>query len=430
MAHFLWTQKEDIGPAPRFGHAMCYDSVRQRTFLFGGSGPELFGDSWIWSGELWTQVADTGPSPRRDHAMVFDAARSVALLFGGASERASLGDTWSWDGENWTQVEDTGPAVRSGHAMAFDGSRSRVVLFGGDGATGPLGDTWEWDGNAWTQVEDTGPSPRSHHALAYDLTRQHTILFGGENAQGLGFGDTWEWDGSNWTEIDDIGPSARTRAAAVSTDAQLVLFAGLSGTSANPVPTLFGDSWVFQAGKWSERQDMGPVGRWGHAMVFDTQRRTVVLFGGHVGVTLDDATEVVKDTWEHAETEPPSQPGSGGGGGSSGGGGVNPNSDIAQLVLTPQSAQPGQMVTVQVNLTGPMQATIAIDLAWIVKSRWDALVNGDTPQPNDFNLIGNVTIPPPNVSGTTAFSAPAAGEPIVVCAAENGMIAATAELAM
>jgi len=31
MSRFLWTQKEDIGPAARFGHAMAYDSVRFRT---------------------------------------------------------------------------------------------------------------------------------------------------------------------------------------------------------------------------------------------------------------------------------------------------------------------------------------------------------------------------------------------------------------
>jgi hypothetical protein len=37
MSRFLWTQKEDIGPSARFGHAMAYDSVRSRTILFGGS---------------------------------------------------------------------------------------------------------------------------------------------------------------------------------------------------------------------------------------------------------------------------------------------------------------------------------------------------------------------------------------------------------
>ena len=66
MSRFLWTQKEDIGPSARFGHAMTYDSVRSRTVLFGGSS--LIGgqvgsanDTWEWDGEFWTQMADIGP---------------------------------------------------------------------------------------------------------------------------------------------------------------------------------------------------------------------------------------------------------------------------------------------------------------------------------------------------------------------------------
>jgi hypothetical protein len=37
MARYLWTQKEDIGPSARFGHAMTYDSARSRTVLFGAT---------------------------------------------------------------------------------------------------------------------------------------------------------------------------------------------------------------------------------------------------------------------------------------------------------------------------------------------------------------------------------------------------------
>ena len=63
MSRFLWTQKEDIGPAGRFGHAMAYDSVRSRTSLFGGSlliggQSASVNDTWEWNGEFWTQMAD------------------------------------------------------------------------------------------------------------------------------------------------------------------------------------------------------------------------------------------------------------------------------------------------------------------------------------------------------------------------------------
>jgi hypothetical protein len=35
-ARMLWSQRQDIGPSPRVGHAITYDSIRERTTLFGG----------------------------------------------------------------------------------------------------------------------------------------------------------------------------------------------------------------------------------------------------------------------------------------------------------------------------------------------------------------------------------------------------------
>jgi hypothetical protein len=106
MSRFLWTQKEDIGPSARFGHAMTYDSVRSRTILFGGGlliGDQVgsVNDTWEWNGEFWTQIADIGSAARRDHAVCFDSVRQTALLFGGLSgQNTLLGDTWSWNGRS------------------------------------------------------------------------------------------------------------------------------------------------------------------------------------------------------------------------------------------------------------------------------------------------------------------------------------------
>jgi hypothetical protein len=95
---------------------------------------------------LWTQKQDMGPRPRVGHAMTYDATRRRVVLFGGdALANLLFGDTWEWDGDSWTQVQDLGPAARAFHAMAFDSARRRTVLFGGRGTNGILGDTWEWD---------------------------------------------------------------------------------------------------------------------------------------------------------------------------------------------------------------------------------------------------------------------------------------------
>lgn len=101
MSRFLWTQKQDIGPSARFAHAMAYDSVRSRTVLFGGSSviatqAASVNDTWEWDGEFWTQMTDIGPASRQDHALCFDTVRQTTLLFGGLSgQNTLLGDTWS-----------------------------------------------------------------------------------------------------------------------------------------------------------------------------------------------------------------------------------------------------------------------------------------------------------------------------------------------
>ena len=69
MSRFLWTQKEDIGPSARFGHAMTYDAVRSRTILFAGSllavGQHAsVSVTWEWNGEFWTQIAPSGKITR------------------------------------------------------------------------------------------------------------------------------------------------------------------------------------------------------------------------------------------------------------------------------------------------------------------------------------------------------------------------------
>jgi galactose oxidase-like protein len=107
---WLWTQKEDIGPSPRGGHALAYDAARQRVVLFGGSnalGSIRFNDTWEWDGAEWTQIADTGP-PRRRHGMVFESSRECLVLFGGEGGSVDLFDTWEWSDLMWAKRQDMG----------------------------------------------------------------------------------------------------------------------------------------------------------------------------------------------------------------------------------------------------------------------------------------------------------------------------------
>ena len=291
LVAFLWTQRQDIGPSARFGHALAYDAARSRTLLVGGDAVgALLHDTWLWDGETWTQVEDIGPSGRAGHAIAYDAARERVVLFGGRNASA-LSDTWEWDGTAWTQVEDTGPTARSRHALAYDSGRSRVVLFGGeDAAFALLGDTWEWDGDEWTQVADTGPAPRAGHAMCFDGPGARTLLYGGAVSS-----DTWSWNGALWTELNDVGPAPCDGTALVSTGQSTILFGGID--AATPTPSLYRRTWELNGTDWTERQDIAPAPRFAHGMAFDSARARVVLHGGGAAAPATlTAADLLADT--------------------------------------------------------------------------------------------------------------------------------------
>lgn len=92
-----WEQIEDIGPAPRYWHSLAWSDGS--VLLFGGAiagGPDLgkrLGDTWAWDGVHWRQRQDIGPAPRAGHAMAGDSARKRVVLFGGYADDYR-GDTW------------------------------------------------------------------------------------------------------------------------------------------------------------------------------------------------------------------------------------------------------------------------------------------------------------------------------------------------
>ena len=68
----------------------------------GASGGDLSRLSWEWDGAHWTLRQDMGPAPRWGHAIAFDSARGRPVLFGGFSALPAdpgvadsvLADTW------------------------------------------------------------------------------------------------------------------------------------------------------------------------------------------------------------------------------------------------------------------------------------------------------------------------------------------------
>jgi hypothetical protein len=67
-----------------------------------GPGAEVFHLTWEWNGKVWTARQDMGPGPRIGHTLAFDTTRLRLVLFGGlavppsadnAAQRV-MGDTW------------------------------------------------------------------------------------------------------------------------------------------------------------------------------------------------------------------------------------------------------------------------------------------------------------------------------------------------
>jgi len=236
---------------------------------------------------------------RNAHAMVYDSSSGRVILFGGADEAKVRGDTWEWEGKRWSLVSSAGPEPRTFPAMAYDSLRRRVVLFGGNRVlfgSSPaenrfLNDTWEWDGANWTRINVSGPSARAEAAIAFDSSRGRVVLFGGHNRTGEGgsrLGDTWEWDGTRWTEIKSAGPSPRNGAALVydSEQRRIILF---GGSTQNEVS---GETWEWNGKHWQLIHGALTEGRFNCAMAYDSVRRRIIRFGGRY------AGKPVGDTWE------------------------------------------------------------------------------------------------------------------------------------
>ncbi len=358
----------DGDPVPRYHHSMAFDSVRGRIVLFGGEiwsmtgkddcdggGDKYCVGTWEWDGTSWYRPSpedpegDGNPSPRADHATVFDSARGQVVLFGGvnrvsedgcdAGGAPTCGATWLWDGTSWARPthgdpdNDGEPAPSTEARMAFDADRQRVILL--DHHDGAL-ETWQWDGLSWSdlQVLGTGagehPTPHSQPAIAYDTKRKRLVLFGDElqspgeacaGSAGRACAATWEWDGASWilarsTDPEKDGdPSPRSSAEMVydASRARVVLFGGVDTQSSDGCDgagtVLCAHTWEWNGASWQRRQpedpenDGDPSPRVAHAMVYDSDRKRAVLFGGcdedpPDSCFRDGSVEFRGDTWE------------------------------------------------------------------------------------------------------------------------------------
>lgn len=275
-----WTWQQNF-PVPRKWLAMCYDSTRDRSVMYGGQTG--INETWEWDGSRWHRHEGAEPGKRIRHAMAYDSLRHRVVLFGGWLAPDDM--TWEWDGETWQAHTANGPSVRERHAMAFDQRRGVTVLYGGSsGST----ETWEWDGETWTMRNASGPGQRMHHAMVYDSWRGLTVLYGGTTST-PGQIETWGWDGTTWQLLDSNGPPSKFAHVMAFDDDRgvVVAYGGLSSTDPGP--------WEWDGHEWS----LSPAGtlpgsRNGAAMTYHKSTKSMVLFGGYA----PDFYPVAHEQWQ------------------------------------------------------------------------------------------------------------------------------------
>ena len=122
---------------------------------------------------------------------------------------------------------------------------------------------------------------------------KQAILFGGKANTGNRFlenlNDTWSWDGKNWQQRFPINlPPARSGAKIVYDRERksLLLFGGEAGGG------LLDDTWVWNNSDWIEMQPVNhPSSRADFGMAYHEGKQQIILFGGQ---TFDG---LVPDTW-------------------------------------------------------------------------------------------------------------------------------------
>jgi hypothetical protein len=265
---------------------------------------DFLGDAWAYDGSTWTRDNTDAPA-LVGHALAFDSDRHRTVLFGGEIRLSDMAgplrfrETLSFDQARWHNLTadlDRSPYVTFG-SLAVDPLLGQAVLAGGDHIMQvPSNETWLFDGAVW-RLGSVGPRT-SNHAMTFDPRRQRIVVFGGgtDPAAVSAIDDTLEFNGTSWTELTfAASPPARMSHAMVADTARnnIVMFGGKTADDIG-TPLAINDTWVLDD-TWHQIAGAGPSARYQHAMAYDAKRRKVVLFGG---ANLQAAQPVLGDTWE------------------------------------------------------------------------------------------------------------------------------------
>lgn len=285
-----WTQLHPSNSPPPLNHSgFAYDKNSKEAVIFGGLATNKWSDeTWIWNGNDWHRAKPpTHPSAREKTAMAYDEFRDKIVLFGGSSNNTVFGDTWEWNGYHWEWIDPPiSPPARCCHALAYDSTQNKVLLYGGwDPHSGEFfKDTWVWDGQEWTDVSCCNSPGASGHTLVNLSVRNEILALNSVDYYG-----TWIWNGQAWQNPPIDLPPVRQDGRLVYDEGnnRAILFGGIhEGENLN-------DTRIFDEETWNLLNlPISPPARSAHVMFYDSQRQSIIMFGGY------GSEGKYTDTWE------------------------------------------------------------------------------------------------------------------------------------
>lgn len=242
----LSPQNSPNGPGGRMNSAIAIDHANNRVLVFGGGQisadfMSFVVDSQTWAFDLgtrmWSQIgSNSPPPPRLFHAVTFDRMRERFYVFGGGGPNSFsdasefYNDVWYLDlaMDRWVRAaNNTGPDARIRPEIEYDAARDQLVMFAGhdNTDTGLRNDLWtfnletfEWSeikaGDTLNQPQRgfcdfpgnfTTPdlcSPERREAHTFEIFGNRAFMFGGRTDCGLA-SDTWllRLDTMEWSRV-------------------------------------------------------------------------------------------------------------------------------------------------------------------------------------------------------------------------------------
>jgi hypothetical protein len=226
-------------------------------------------------------------------------ARFLTLAIG-----ATLAGTAS---AQWAQLSPaTSPPARAAAGMAYDIISDRLMLFGGAATFTQFNDTWIYDGTNWTQQSPATSPPAKHSMdIVFDHTRGVFVMYGGNATfSNPGTNETWEYDGVTWTQRFPANNPGNLGLHAMVFDTVrnvVVLYGGI--TTVGPIVDS-NQTWEYDGTNWTQHVTATNPGRLeAHSMCFHAGIGKTILFGGvNASPTVPPAAIDNDKTWAYDGT--------------------------------------------------------------------------------------------------------------------------------